>query len=233
MRRATLIIGFGAWVGAAALLLVGVSKGEAGTVNRRTPSVASVERPPDWSPYQIVVQRNIFDPSRLPPRTERGPTPTPVPPPETLDLTGVIVQASGPVALFEGSKIGSSKAVREGQEVEGLRMNQIRTEGVLASDGPTSLTLRVGVRLSRPVGASWRVGQRPAPISTPTPAPTASTLGRSRSSTGRSGSSTGRTTPTPSAAQASKDTPNSASGDQEGMSLIERLRERRRRELGQ
>ncbi|MCX7014873.1 MAG: hypothetical protein NTW86_20370, partial [Candidatus Sumerlaeota bacterium] len=49
----------------------------------------------DFAGYALVVQRNIFDPSRRPPQADRGPTPTPAPAPETLDLTGVVVQTSG------------------------------------------------------------------------------------------------------------------------------------------
>jgi len=190
------------------------------------PGQGAVPSQTDWGQYEIVVQRNIFDPSRRPPQADRGPTPTPVPPPETLDLTGVLVQPSGPLAFFEGSKTSGSKAVKEGQELQGLRLGQIRTQAVLASDGPTSLTLRVGARLARPEDGSWRVVPRPVAAAAPTSAPSASTATRKGSSTARGASAQG-------AARAAGETPVSSTSDLEGLTPAERLRERRRREMGQ
>jgi len=204
----------------------------------------------DFDAYALVVQRNIFDPSRRPPQPERAPTPTPAPPPETLDLTGVVVQTAARVALFEGSTFSGSKAVREGQEIQGLRLKRVRTDSVLAADGPTSLTLRVGAQIAKPFGGAWKVAPRivaaAAPASAPATAPTSSSSGDASSSRGRgsssrdrgssrdrNSSSTDRATPAPSPAPAANAAPNTPTDGSQGSSLAEQLRERRRRELGQ
>ncbi len=119
-------------------------------------SVAFADEVVEWARYEIVGERNIFDPSRAPKmKTKPKPALKKKPPPKSLDLTGVIVQAKGSIAFFEGSAVNGSAMGNEGDKIAGLKIEAITTDGVSLLDGETTMTLKVGLGISKPSDGMW------------------------------------------------------------------------------
>lgn len=158
------------------------------------------EEPPPFSDYKLVIERNVFNASRLPQR-EAEPAPVEVKPAlppvaKTMTLAGVFIADERTVALFvDGGRTCTEATV--GQAVGGLTVGEVTSAGVLlkVSDGQ-ELRLAVGECLSDGGTGNWTVVGRAVQ------APSAQTVIDERKAADQA-------------------------------SILQRLMERRKRELGQ
>jgi len=129
-------------------------------VGRAQESQSSTEQ--GFESYRIVVDRNIFDPNRRASRPERRSTPTePVPQPDQLAVTGVLIHEGIEVAFFEGTKPEYSVDLKEGGTVAGYTVVQIRTDGLKLSKDGQEIELPVGSGLSRHDEGEWELSSSP------------------------------------------------------------------------
>ena len=108
----------------------------------------------DFSSFQVIVQRNIFDPSRYP-RESREPRRRDKGAP-TFSLAGTMSYRKGMFAFFNGNSSDYQKAVREGGTIAGYTVVEITFDGVqLKADGKL-IDFKVGSAM-RQNGSSWEL----------------------------------------------------------------------------
>ncbi len=112
----------------------------------------------EFESFRIVVDRNIFDPNRSPHQlNSRSVSNDPVSQPERLALLGAMVYGEEAVAFFEGTKPEYTANVNEGDTIAGYRIVEIRTDGLKLSKGERHIELPVGSVLSRQRGSEWEL----------------------------------------------------------------------------
>jgi hypothetical protein len=169
---------------------------------------------PTFESFRIVVDRNIFDPNRRPSQPGQLFAPEKSPPPDQLALVGALVNDEGAVAFFEGSKAEYSVDVKLGETIAGLRVAEIRTDWLTLENEDRQIELPVGSGLSKIGEGEWELSSVDL---------TSNMLDLTSSSSAEDGTDAS-STQTPFNAE-------SASGS--SSDLLEKLRERRRQELGQ
>jgi len=137
--------------------------------------------------YALIVERNIFDPTRrkFVPR-ERTPRPDPPPRAEVITLTGSLLYSGKAYGFFSGS--GSDRSVVPvGEKIADLKLLELTTSEALLAQGETTMRLQVGGHLERRGESPWESTDTPTeapaetPASTPDPTSTAEALAPSES----------------------------------------------------
>jgi hypothetical protein len=110
--------------------------------------------PMDFSAFQIIPQRNIFDPNRYPRRPSyHRETPSVVP---TFSLAGTMSYRKGMFAFFDGTSSVYRRALQEGGTIAGYTVTKITLDGVqLESDGK-KIEMSVGAAM-RQEGEGWQL----------------------------------------------------------------------------
>jgi len=115
--------------------------------------------------FRILEQRNLFDPTRQPPRAA-SPRPTPSTTPnsvapverrESLTLLGVVVSGEQAFAHLTGSSPEVRRVARVGDTVAGARVALIETGRVVLELPEGPVTLKVGYQMSRRGDQPWQV----------------------------------------------------------------------------
>jgi hypothetical protein len=108
----------------------------------------------DFRTFEIIVQRNIFDPNRYPhssshhTRTFHG-----VP---TFSLAGTMSYRKGMFAFFNGTSDEYQKALQEGGTINGYTVAKINFDGVQLKSGDKTISLKVGAAMQRQ-GDNWEL----------------------------------------------------------------------------
>jgi hypothetical protein len=128
----------------------------------------------DLPSFQIVSQRNIFDPNRRPRSSSNsGPRvrPTQV---DTFSLRGTMSYGNQSVAFFDGSSSQYSKAVTSKDTIAGYKIAEIAFDHVkLAAASNQTINLPIGSQMKRQDNGPWALVENPEPAAEPT-APAAS-----------------------------------------------------------
>ena len=162
----------------------------------------------DFRSFEVIVQRNIFDPNRYPHTSNyhRRETYRGVP---TFSLAGTMSYRKGMFAFFNGTSDVYQKALQSGGKIAGYTVTKITFEGAqIEADGKT-INLKVGDAM-RQAGNGWELsiaGQWTDESST-----------ADSGSLGTNAAATGSATPAP-----------TISGDQSD--VLKRLMEKRAQEL--
>lgn len=108
----------------------------------------------DFDAFQIVTERNIFNPNRVP--RPRG---NDVEPPriDTVTLVGVLQSDTGVIAFFNSPDRSLTTTLREGETIGGLPLSRILPNGVELMQEGQRLTLRVNQQMRRVNGGAWNV----------------------------------------------------------------------------
>lgn len=162
--------------------------------------------------FELIVQRNIFDPNRRAGRRAEDTSAT-TPVLDTIDLLGTIIEGGEAVAFTEGSNAENSRTLRLGETIANMKVAAISTEGLRMLAGDLTVEWPVGKRLARQEGQAWTVADSPARPSASRPSFRPS---RSGDRAGRGGS------------VQQGNTSNTNTAD-----TLARMRERRKREMGQ
>jgi hypothetical protein len=107
----------------------------------------------DFSSFQLIVQRNIFDPNRYPSRGYVRPRERGVP---TFFLAGTMSYRKGMFAFFSGTSEEDQKALQEGGTIEGYTVTKIDFDGVQMNGSGKIIRMKVGASM-RQEGDGWEL----------------------------------------------------------------------------
>jgi hypothetical protein len=136
-----------AWV--AAFLLAGFFSG-AGRADR---SVTV-----DFASFQIIAQRNIFDPDRYPRMngvSRRRSTSRAVP---AFSLAGTMSYRKGMFAFFDGTSSDYRKVLPAGGTIAGYTVTKITLDGVQLQAAGEKVELKVGGQMQQESEGVWQLG---------------------------------------------------------------------------
>lgn len=116
-----------------------------------------------FSSFELIVQRNIFDPNREQAQVEE---PTPEAPPEKdeISLVGTIVTETQRFAFFDGSSSAYRRVLPLGAEIDEGVIQAIEVSHIDVQLGDEMITIPVGKGLVREEGEEWRLQDAPRRI---------------------------------------------------------------------
>ena len=121
----------------------------------------------DYAAFRVIVDRNIFDPNRVPHRSaEVRPRPTPRSV-DSLTLVGTMAYEKGTFAFFDGSITDYKKALKLTDVIAGYKVTNISPSGVRLSAGTNELELKVGMQLRREEDGPWMLSGQPGSYAAP------------------------------------------------------------------
>lgn len=124
----------------------------------------------DYSAFQIIAERNIFDPNRAP-RSSR-----PAAQPKTVDafsLVGTMSYDKGIFAFFDGTSADYRKVLKPDGSIAGYKLVAISPDSVKLEMNTNVLELRIGTQMRRRDDGSWELSAQPSAYAAATPASTA------------------------------------------------------------
>jgi hypothetical protein len=109
----------------------------------------------DFSSFQVVVDRNIFNPDRFPRsgRVRHRDNGAP-----TFSLAGTMSYRKGMFAFFNGTSPDYQKAIQEGGTIAGYTVAKITFDGVLLQLNGIKIDMKVGSAMRQESG-SWELTQ--------------------------------------------------------------------------
>lgn len=112
-----------------------------------------------FAKYELIIQRNPFNPNRRPDRREEDNTERPPEPPRTehIRLVGTWVTNEGRLAFMEGGGISSSTGKEVGEEIDGWTIDSIATDKVEISKDAEKIEWRVGSEIARQGDEEWHL----------------------------------------------------------------------------
>ncbi|HYG22801.1 MAG TPA: hypothetical protein VEH04_08470 [Verrucomicrobiae bacterium] len=115
---------------------------------------ATQGRRTDFSAFQIINNRNIFDPNR---RAREQVRATPRPPQivDTFSLVGTMSYSNQLLAFFDGSGSDYRKALRTGDRIATFTVTEIQQGTVKLESGTNDVSLRIGMQMRRMQDGSW------------------------------------------------------------------------------
>ena len=126
-------------------------------VAEAAPRTNSVGRP-DYASFKILVDRNIFDPTRSartglssrtrPARRVRT---------EAFGLVGTISYDKGTIAFFDGSGSEYKKALKVGDSIAGHIVAEIAPDSVKLEVGGRAIELHLGAQMRKPDQGEWSI----------------------------------------------------------------------------
>jgi hypothetical protein len=122
------------------------------------PAPASGAGKVDFSSFQSIADRNIFNGSRSGQRfaSSRGGSLRRSARVESFGLVGTLISEKGAVAFFDGSAAEYKKALKSGGSLAGFRIREVLPDGVWLEEGTNVLAMRVGAALRSEEGGPWR-----------------------------------------------------------------------------
>lgn len=105
----------------------------------------------DYSAFQLVADRNIFDPNRA--RTAR-----PSAAPKTTDsfsLVGTMSYEKGTFAFFDGTRADYKKVLKQDESIAGYKITAISPDSVSLMLNTNIVQLNVGTQMRRRDDGSW------------------------------------------------------------------------------
>ena len=109
----------------------------------------------DFSSFQVIVQRNIFDPNRYPHNPGYRPESRGAP---TFSLAGTMSYRKGMFAFFSGTSSDYQKALQEGGTIAGYTVGKITFDGVQLQNAGKQVDMKVGAAM-RQEGGGWELNQ--------------------------------------------------------------------------
>jgi hypothetical protein len=114
-----------------------------------------------YESFQIVVDRNIFDPGRSPgrpARSEASEVQSQAPAQsDRVSLYGALIDGGTAVAFFSGTRDEYNRTARQGETIAGYRVIEIRTQSVELEKDGERIDLPVGAGLSRQWEGGWTI----------------------------------------------------------------------------
>jgi hypothetical protein len=128
----------------------------------RFSAAAQTTNSSDFSFFQIVSQRNIFNQNRTAYEHSARPAPRVV---DSFALVGTMSYAKGTFAFFDGSSAEFRKALAVNGEIANFKIAAITPNSVTLSDGTNQTILKVTMQMRRDENGHWVVSTEPASYS--------------------------------------------------------------------
>ncbi len=125
----------------------------------------------DFKSFQIIADRNIFDPNRRPGRPF-NPQPIVRPPQtESFTLVGTMSSPQGTFAFFNGTSSDFRKTAKPGDVIAGYKVAEIAHDYVkLGAASNQTIKLPMLTQMRRQEGGPWSIGPRGDSSEAPAPA---------------------------------------------------------------
>lgn len=111
----------------------------------------------DFNSFKIVVERNIFNQSRMP--HERAVRSTRIP--DSFSLVGTLFYSAGDIAFFDGSSADYQKALKVDGDIAGFKVTAITLNSVTLSEGTNQTVLKITAQMRRDDDGHWLVSTEP------------------------------------------------------------------------
>lgn len=114
-------------------------------------SVATVPSPLDFSAFNLITERNIFDPNRMP---HSGP----VVQAKTVDafsLVGTMSYSKGDFAFFDGTSADYKKVLKPAESIAGYTVLAIASDSVKLGRDNKQIELPIGTQMRRQEDGTW------------------------------------------------------------------------------
>jgi hypothetical protein len=117
--------------------------------------------PRDFRAFQLINDRNIFDPTRRP-RVERQTRPNPTPQiVDSFSLVGTMSYSNQLLAFFDGTSSDYRKSLAVGGRIASYTASRIQQNEVTLASGTNEFTLKVGMQMRRSEDGAWATGETP------------------------------------------------------------------------
>jgi hypothetical protein len=189
--------------------------GEPASRSNRASTSDNSSRSEGFDRYRLIVDRNIFDPSRRASarNSESDDVRDAREPAETIDLLGTWITDRQALAFVEGSRSELTGAPAQGESLAGWRIVAVRGDRVTLERDGKRLDWPIGKRIERRADGRWTLS--------------GDSVLSSKSSSASSSSSSAASSPSSSTSASSSSAP-ASSGSAED--LLRQMRERRQRE---
>jgi hypothetical protein len=134
-------------IGMLALLVAGLNQLSAQTTNSVNPR--------DFAAFQIINERNIFDPNRRPRIQRSNPAPRVRQIVDSFSLVGTMSYSNVLLAFFEGTSSDYRKSIPVGGKIATYTAVDIQHNTVKLRAGTNDVELRVGMQMRRSEDGSW------------------------------------------------------------------------------
>lgn len=133
----------------------------------------------DFASFQIIGQRNIFDPNRVPHRRSSSPTARVV---DSFSFVGTMSYAKGNFAFFDGTSPDFRKVLELDGSIADFKVTAITAKSVTLVSGTNETVLPLGTQMRRDDDGHWVVSTESASYAS---AGNSYTSGSARRSSGR------------------------------------------------
>jgi hypothetical protein len=106
----------------------------------------------DLASFQIIGQRDIFDPSRVPHRRSTGPATHVV---DSFSFVGTLSYAKGNFAFFDGTSPDFRKVLERDGSIADFKVTAINPRSVTLSSGTNETVLPLGTQMYRDDNGHW------------------------------------------------------------------------------
>jgi hypothetical protein len=114
---------------------------------------------PDFAPFQIIGQRNIFDPNRVPHRRSSGPAAHVV---DSFSFVGTMSYTKGSFAFFDGTSPDFRKVLELDGSIADFKVTAINPRSVTLLSGTNQTLLPLGTQMYRDDDGHWAVSSETA-----------------------------------------------------------------------
>jgi hypothetical protein len=120
----------------------------------------------DFSAFQIIVQRNIFNPNRSARGSKNAAADEGAKPPKTdvFGLVGTMIYEKGKFAFFEGSSPEYRKVLSPSDKIAGYTVKEIEPSHVTLEHDGKDLEMTVGQQMKRQGEGEWTLSTTREPI---------------------------------------------------------------------
>ncbi|HLH52873.1 MAG TPA: hypothetical protein VKY92_04585 [Verrucomicrobiae bacterium] len=112
----------------------------------------------DYAAFQIIADRNIFDPNRAPRATRPAAAPKTV---DSFSLVGTMTYEKGTFAFFDGTSSDFKKVLKKDGSIAGYQVASISPDSVKLLLNTNVLELKVGSQMRRRDDGSWEMAANP------------------------------------------------------------------------
>jgi hypothetical protein len=113
----------------------------------------------DFASFQIIGQRNIFDPNRVPHRRSSGPAAHVV---DSFSFVGTMSYAKGNFAFFDGTSPDFRKVLELNGNIADFKVTAINPRSVTLLSGTNQMLLPLGTQMYRDDDGHWAVSTETA-----------------------------------------------------------------------
>ena len=116
-------------------------------------TAAAQPNPVSFDAFRLVIDRNIFDPNRVPRRP--GFRRTNAPAADSFSLVGTMSYGKGTFAVFDGSSAEYRKVLKTSGKIADYKLTEITDRRVKLASGTNIVEMTVGTQLRREEEGAW------------------------------------------------------------------------------